>query len=358
MTGHSTKPPSKSVFVGNIPYGLTEEQIIDIFSSAGKVLNFRLVYDRETGRPKGFGFAEYPDSDSASSAVRNLNDYEIMNRKLRVDFSNDGAEEPDNNAHHGQNNGPPPMNGMPFPPPPGGFPQGMPPMPGFPPQFMPPAGMQGFPPPPGGFPPAFPPNPTPGANNNAQATVLPPLPAGVDLPAGMTAPDAISRTLGTLPPQQLLDVLAQMKTLVATDPAAATELLRRAPQLSYAIFQALLLMGLVKADQLATVVETSAQQLAAGKAAAAPSPAIPHHAPPPQSYTPQGGYAPQQQAQQYAPPSGPPQQQAPPAQAPPAEADPNALIQQVLAMPQEIVDALPPAERQQIMALRAQFGGR
>jgi cleavage stimulation factor subunit 2 len=76
----STKPPSKSVFIGNIPYGnfplktiptgahrfvgLTEEQIVDIFSTAGKVLNFRLVYDRETGRPKGFGFAEYPDSGS------------------------------------------------------------------------------------------------------------------------------------------------------------------------------------------------------------------------------------------------------------------------------------------------------
>lgn len=131
----SVKLPSKSVFVGNIPYGrlsphcsyflvltnhslgLTEEQITDIFSSAGKVLSFRLVYDRETGRPKGFGFAEYPDSgnfnqtvsslylntrswsnirlksDSAASAVRNLNDFEIMNRKLRVDFSNDGAED-------------------------------------------------------------------------------------------------------------------------------------------------------------------------------------------------------------------------------------------------------------------------
>jgi cleavage stimulation factor subunit 2 len=46
----------------NLQIGLTEEQIIDIFSSAGKVVNFRLVYDRETGRPKGFGFAEYPDS--------------------------------------------------------------------------------------------------------------------------------------------------------------------------------------------------------------------------------------------------------------------------------------------------------
>jgi hypothetical protein len=40
---------------------LTEEQITEIFSGAGRVLNFRLVYDRETGRPKGFGFAEFPD---------------------------------------------------------------------------------------------------------------------------------------------------------------------------------------------------------------------------------------------------------------------------------------------------------
>lgn len=77
----SSKPPSRVVFVGNIPYGmalgrlpsrrrtypdfftdLSEEQIVEIFNSAGKVVNFRLVYDRETGRPKGFGFAEYPDS--------------------------------------------------------------------------------------------------------------------------------------------------------------------------------------------------------------------------------------------------------------------------------------------------------
>lgn len=70
------KPPSRFVarYPGTVPTvdqleayshtGLTEEQIVDIFSSAGKVLNFRLVYDRETGRPKGFGFAEYPDSGS------------------------------------------------------------------------------------------------------------------------------------------------------------------------------------------------------------------------------------------------------------------------------------------------------
>lgn len=83
----STKPPSRVVFVGNIPYGkdastsvirkpygtdtsrsgLSEEQISELFSSAGQVLNFRLVYDRETGRPKGFGFAEYPDAGTRQS---------------------------------------------------------------------------------------------------------------------------------------------------------------------------------------------------------------------------------------------------------------------------------------------------
>lgn len=74
----SSRQPSRVVFVGNIPYGecrdvaaicalltpcagLTEEQITEIFSGAGRVTNFRLVYDRETGRPKGFGFAEFPD---------------------------------------------------------------------------------------------------------------------------------------------------------------------------------------------------------------------------------------------------------------------------------------------------------
>lgn len=45
--------------------GLTEEQIQDIFGTCGTVLNFRLVYDRETGRPKGFGFAEYPDAGAS-----------------------------------------------------------------------------------------------------------------------------------------------------------------------------------------------------------------------------------------------------------------------------------------------------
>ena len=42
--------------------GLSEEQISDIFSSVGRVVNFRLVYDKETGKPKGYGFVEFQEA--------------------------------------------------------------------------------------------------------------------------------------------------------------------------------------------------------------------------------------------------------------------------------------------------------
>lgn len=48
---------------------------------------FRLVTDRETGKPKGYGFCEYKDEETALSARRNLQSYEINGRQLRVDFA-------------------------------------------------------------------------------------------------------------------------------------------------------------------------------------------------------------------------------------------------------------------------------
>uniref|UniRef100_A0AAV1TXC8 RRM domain-containing protein n=1 Tax=Peronospora matthiolae TaxID=2874970 RepID=A0AAV1TXC8_9STRA len=80
----------RSVFVGNIPYDVTEEMLKEIFSEAGSVVNFRLVTDRETGKPKGYGFCEYADGATALSAMRNLNGYEINGRNLRVDFADGG----------------------------------------------------------------------------------------------------------------------------------------------------------------------------------------------------------------------------------------------------------------------------
>lgn len=50
-------------------------------------LHLRLVTDRETGKPKGYGFCEYKDEETALSARRNLQGYEINGRQLRVDFA-------------------------------------------------------------------------------------------------------------------------------------------------------------------------------------------------------------------------------------------------------------------------------
>jgi RNA recognition motif-containing protein len=67
---------ARSVFVGNIPHGTTEDQMREIFSVIGPVLSFRIVFDRETGNPKGYGFAEYTGKN------RNL-----LIRKEKISFN-------------------------------------------------------------------------------------------------------------------------------------------------------------------------------------------------------------------------------------------------------------------------------
>ncbi|XGW21737.1 hypothetical protein V3C99_004589 [Haemonchus contortus] len=77
-----------SVYVGNLPYQTTEQALGDYFSQAGQVTNVKIVYDRETGRNKGFGFCDFADAAGAQNAVNTLNGADFNGRSLRVNFAN------------------------------------------------------------------------------------------------------------------------------------------------------------------------------------------------------------------------------------------------------------------------------
>lgn len=144
-----------------------------------------------------------------------------------------------------------------------------------------------------------------------------------------------------------------MKTLATSEPQRATELLQQAPQLAYAVFQALLLMGLVSPEAIQAVVEPGAPPPAQAPPVGygAPVPGYPA-GPPVASNTPPVHGMP------YAPPAGyaAPAPAAAPAAAP--AQDPDALMRAVMELPQSQIDMLPPAERQQIMELRATFANQ
>nr|CAD2138844.1 unnamed protein product [Meloidogyne enterolobii]CAD2183797.1 unnamed protein product [Meloidogyne enterolobii] len=77
-----------SVYVGNIPYNTTENDIGNMFSSCGVVTNVHIVIDRNTQRSKGFGFCEFQDQQGAENAVQKMNGVEMNGRPLRVNWAN------------------------------------------------------------------------------------------------------------------------------------------------------------------------------------------------------------------------------------------------------------------------------
>jgi cold-inducible RNA-binding protein len=72
------------LYVGNMPYRTTEDQIRDLFAQAGEVETVSLITDRETGRPKGFGFVEMKTTEGGQEAIKRFNGYEIESRALTV----------------------------------------------------------------------------------------------------------------------------------------------------------------------------------------------------------------------------------------------------------------------------------
>ena len=74
----------KNIFVGNLPYSTTDEEMRELFEAHGTVESAKVITDRVTGRSRGFGFVEMDDA-GAEAAIAALNGTEIDGRPLRVD---------------------------------------------------------------------------------------------------------------------------------------------------------------------------------------------------------------------------------------------------------------------------------
>mgnify|MGYP003700607171 CR=1 FL=1 len=72
------------LYVGNLPYSCTEDRLREIFEEHGEVASAALVMDRETGRPRGFGFVEFNDDNNARAAIEALNGTNVDGRDLTV----------------------------------------------------------------------------------------------------------------------------------------------------------------------------------------------------------------------------------------------------------------------------------
>lgn len=76
------------IYVGNLPFSATEDSVRTLFAQHGTVDSVALINDRETGRPRGFGFVEMPRADAAR-AIQNLNGQDMDGRPLKINEAQD-----------------------------------------------------------------------------------------------------------------------------------------------------------------------------------------------------------------------------------------------------------------------------
>lgn len=75
------------LFVGNLPYSVKDESLAEIFSEAGEVTEARVVFDKFSGRSRGYGFVTMVDEESAQKAIEEMNGKEVDGRKITVNIS-------------------------------------------------------------------------------------------------------------------------------------------------------------------------------------------------------------------------------------------------------------------------------
>ncbi len=73
-----------NIYIGNLPYSISEDDLRDLFAAHGEVSSANIIMDRDSGRSKGFGFVEMPDKAQGEAAINAINQTDVQGRSVRV----------------------------------------------------------------------------------------------------------------------------------------------------------------------------------------------------------------------------------------------------------------------------------
>jgi RNA recognition motif-containing protein len=73
-----------NIYVGNLPYGISEDELKNAFAKFGSVTSVKIIMDKMTGRSKGFAFVEMANSSEGNQAIKSLNETELSGRSIKV----------------------------------------------------------------------------------------------------------------------------------------------------------------------------------------------------------------------------------------------------------------------------------
>jgi len=83
-----------NLYVGNLPYSVTEEDLRTAFSEFGELESVNIIKDKYSGQSKGFGFVEMPDNSEADKAIKALNGSQLKGRAIKVNQAKPRGDRP------------------------------------------------------------------------------------------------------------------------------------------------------------------------------------------------------------------------------------------------------------------------
>lgn len=87
MYQNDTAPNPRKLFVGNLPFRMTDAELEEMFAPFGEIVSVKIITDRQTGRSKGFAFVEYAAEDAAEKAIEALHGQDVDGRALVVNVA-------------------------------------------------------------------------------------------------------------------------------------------------------------------------------------------------------------------------------------------------------------------------------